>query len=84
MRKFTIIIISIITRRRRIPYIVDGSIINAMCQFYILNTITLIFPLAGLFTFLIFCVDFHTEYMIINNFKSKPVSNDCDRVSIDI
>ena len=66
--------------KMRFAYNPGYSIVGTMCQFYVLNITTLIFPIIGLVTVIIFCIDYHLEYLVLIKLKKKPVLDENDSV----
>lgn len=55
----------------KIGFSPEQSIANTICQYFLLANIQLVFPIAGVFTVIIFVVDYHLEVFFINKFHLK-------------
>lgn len=83
LRKFFLLISSIYTIKNNIYYSVEWAIIDTMCNFLIFSCVTLVFPIMGVITFLVFFLDYQIEYIIIRNCRKKPHSHNSDTVRIN-
>ncbi len=83
-RNSIFLIFSIFIKHQRVPFMCENLIINTMCTFYLLNTITFVYTLQGVYTVLMFYVEFKIELYILKNLKTNPVRFDLESVSFII
>lgn len=72
IRKFFLFIILFFKPKSiKIGFSPEQSIANTICQYFLLANIQLVFPIAGVFTVIIFVFDYHLEVLFINKFHLK-------------
>jgi hypothetical protein len=79
-RRFFLLVFSFCTRNKRYSYSVEYSVTHTMCTFLLMSAVTVVYPIQGIFTFFIFIIEYHTEYLILTKFKSKPHTHLFDTV----
>jgi hypothetical protein len=80
LRKLFLLFSSVYTIKNKTIYLVEWAIIDTMCNFLIFSCVTLVFPIMGVITFLVFFLDYQIEYIIIRTCRKKPHSHNSDTV----
>lgn len=76
--------VSLIKSKEKPYFSVDFFMINFLCKFFILNVVTLSYPGQGMFTVIMFFMEFHLNFFILDSFKSKQFTSYSSSVYISI
>ena len=83
-RKLVILTYSLLTSGKRYPFNTNLFLVGVVTQYYVLNLTTLIFPAQGTFTVILFLMEFHLDYFILERFRSKGFTIQTPSVNINL